>query len=49
MKNPADNIDRYLGAGASPSVLIDGIDIKDEDYFESLKYVQIETKEQIEE
>lgn len=49
MKNPADNIDRYLGEGASPSVLIDEIDIKDEDYFESLKYVQTETKEQTEE
>lgn len=49
MKNPADNIDRYLGEGASPSVLIDGIDIKDEDYFESLKYVQTEAKEQTEE
>lgn len=49
MKNPADNIDRYLGEGASPSVLIDGIDIKDEGYFENLKYVQAETKEQIEE
>lgn len=33
MKNPQDNIDRYLGLGASPSVLIGDIDIKDVDDF----------------
>lgn len=38
MKNPEDNIDRYLGIGASPSVLIDDIEVKDAEYFEAIKY-----------
>ncbi len=48
MKNSRDNIDRYLGIGASPSVLISDIDIKDEEYFESIKYVQEEQEENLE-
>lgn len=48
MKNSQDNIDRYLGVGASPSVLISDIDIKDEEYFESIKYVQEEQEENFE-
>ena len=45
MKNPQDNIDRYLGLGASPSVLIGDIDVKDEEYFETIKYVQPEKED----
>lgn len=40
MRNPSDNIDRYLGEGASPSLQIVDIDVKDAEYFESIKYVQ---------
>lgn len=46
MKNPQDNVDRYLGLGASPSVLIKDIDVKDEDYFELIQYIQPEQPEE---
>ena len=49
MKNPQDNIDRYLGLGASPSVLIGDIDVKDEEYFEAIKYVQPEREDRVDE
>lgn len=42
MKNPVDNIDRYLGIGASPSVLLKDIDVKDAEYFEAIQYIQSE-------
>lgn len=45
MKNPADNIDRYLGDGACPSVLIEDINVQDATYFEAIKYVQPEQED----
>lgn len=49
MRNPKDNKDRYLGVGACPSVLIEGLDIKDEAYFNSINYTQSEDEEMSEE
>lgn len=43
MKNPDDGIDRYLGEGASPSVVVDNISVSDAAYFASIQYVQPET------
>ncbi len=45
MKNPTDNIDRYLGDGACPSVLIEDIDVQNSTYFEAIKYIQPEQEE----
>lgn len=36
MKSPKDGIDRYLGAGASPSIVLRNPKINNEEYFNSL-------------